>query len=69
MNHFTESNTVEALIRDLLCGPLAKTPQRVAEGLGTSPARRTSGLVEPTIFAPCRGRVSRRGIVAEPGQS
>ena len=28
---FTESNTVEALIRDLLCGPLPKTPQRVAE--------------------------------------
>jgi type I restriction enzyme R subunit len=30
-NSFTESNTVEALIRDLLCGPLPKTPQRVAE--------------------------------------
>ena len=28
---FNESNTVEALIRDLLCGPLPKTPQRVAE--------------------------------------
>ena len=31
MSNFTESNTVEALIRDLLCGPLPKTPQRVAE--------------------------------------
>jgi type I restriction enzyme R subunit len=31
LSNFTESNTVEALIRDLLCGPLPKTPQRVAE--------------------------------------
>lgn len=42
MSRFNESNTVETLIRDLLCGALPKTPQRVGEGSanvpGTAPA-------------------------------
>lgn len=37
--NFTESNTVEALIRDLLCGSQPDT----------SPARREEGLVNSTV--------------------